>query len=529
MKWTTRLSKTKEWVCRLGFPKGDVPYPHSGFIPLRQTRIGAQVAPRRCPILRYGKSNSTVSQFVFFMKGFCVIDSLAGGFNYIRNIMMRVALIGENSIEYVNMLLDIWNNGDCAVLLDWRIPFEAAYQMMLEAGVTRCFMEARLLNKVSIPDNSKVSFSCFDIADRIPYFFTQNVRRKYRENKSKDEAVILYSSGTTGKSRGIILSHYAITTNADAILDYMKLTSNDCLYIVKSLSHSSTLTGELLAALRSGAKLVLAPTVVPPRYVLSRINDFSVTTICLNPTLLHMFIDECTKNEYNLSTLKTIYCSGSVLNDKVYAKAHDVFGGIDMFNVYGLSEAGPRVAAQTKDCCKSNSVGKSIKDVEITIVDDAGTIAKQGERGIVHVNTPSRYNGYAAGTEKHKSLYKGWLNTGDIGFIDDNGELHILDRVDDVMIIGAHKVYPGDVERLVLEDDEISGCAISKCTYNDAEIIGCLYVSNVDRTIDIIRRLKKSLMPYEIPKKFVRVDSLPVNRRGKIDKLAVSKKIESVL
>ena len=97
------------------------------------------------------------------------------------------------------------------------------------------------------------------------------------------------------------------------------------------------------------------------------------------------------------------------------------------------------------------------------------------------------------------------------------------------MIIGAHKVYPGDVERLVLEDDEISGCAISKCTYNDAEIIGCLYVSNVDRTIDIIRRLKKSLMPYEIPKKFVRVDSLPVNRRGKIDKLAVSKKIESVL
>lgn len=70
------------------------------------------------------------------MKGFCVIDSLAGGFNYIRNIMMRVALIGENSIEYVNMLLDIWNNGDCAVLLDWRIPFEAAYQMMLEAGET---------------------------------------------------------------------------------------------------------------------------------------------------------------------------------------------------------------------------------------------------------------------------------------------------------------------------------------------------------------------------------------------------------
>lgn len=61
MKWTARLSKTTDWVYRLGFPKGDVPYPYSGFIPLRQTRIGAQVAPRRCPILRCGKSNSIIS------------------------------------------------------------------------------------------------------------------------------------------------------------------------------------------------------------------------------------------------------------------------------------------------------------------------------------------------------------------------------------------------------------------------------------------------------------------------------------
>ena len=61
MKWTARLSKTTDWVYRLGFPKGDAPYPYSGFIPLRQTRIGAQVAPQRCPILRCGKSNSIIS------------------------------------------------------------------------------------------------------------------------------------------------------------------------------------------------------------------------------------------------------------------------------------------------------------------------------------------------------------------------------------------------------------------------------------------------------------------------------------
>lgn len=89
--------------------------------------------------------------------------------------------------------------------------------------------------------------------------------------------------------------------------------------------------------------------------------------------------------------------------------------GISVFNVYGLSEASPRVTAQTPECCKSNSVGKPIGGIEVAIVDDNGTLVPNGKRGIIHVSTPSLFSGYVIGERKHPSLYRGWLNTGDIG------------------------------------------------------------------------------------------------------------------
>ena len=110
--------------------------------------------------------------------------------------MSRVALIGDNSVEYVEQLLDIWNNGDCAVLLDWQIPFEIAFQMMLEAGVTICFIEERLLKKVTVPKESPISFISFDVSKYGSQLLPKTTYNKYHENHNFDEAVVLYSSGT---------------------------------------------------------------------------------------------------------------------------------------------------------------------------------------------------------------------------------------------------------------------------------------------------------------------------------------------
>lgn len=212
--------------------------------------------------------------------------------------MSRIGLIGENSIGYVDKLLDIWNNGDCAVLIDWRIPFNVAIEMV----------------KI-------ITFECFNqLADIIP----EKIAKKYKPNYNKNESLVLYSSGTTRKSKGIILTHYAINTNSDAIIDYMKPTPRNCMVVLKTFSHSLTITGELLAGLKSGMRLVIVPTIVPPRHILNNIEKFGVSLICLNPALLYLICDEVNRTRYALKMLKEVYVSGAILSDKVYEKAQAI-------------------------------------------------------------------------------------------------------------------------------------------------------------------------------------------------------------
>ena len=280
--------------------------------------------------------------------------------------MSRVALIGENSVEYVNALLDIWNNGDCAVLLDWRIPFKTAVKMMVEAGVTRCCIESGKYDDEKDIFSESFELEVFERKSDSAELLPQYIYDKYHDNYSDNEAIVIYSSGTTGTAKGIILSHYAIQTNADAIIDYMNPSVGDCIYIAKVISHSSTLTGELLVALKSGMKVVVASTIVPPRVILGNIERFHASIICLNPILLSMFCDEINRKSYNFSSLRIIYVSGSILNDEIYEKAHSTIANIPIYNVYGLSEAGPRVTAQRTEYCNGNSVGKPIKNVDVT-------------------------------------------------------------------------------------------------------------------------------------------------------------------
>ena len=436
----------------------------------------------------------------------------------VRVSMNRIALIGDNSVGYIDKLLEIWNSGACAVLLDWRIPCQTLVTMMNEADVHQCYIDEEIyeaLNSMYIA-NCGIIIELFNKIQTGTAVLPQWVYDKYIENYTTKEAVIIYSSGTTGGSKGIALSHYAINSNADSIIDYMNLTLDDCIYITKSMSHASTISGELLVALKTKSKLVISTTLALPRYTLRNISLYNVTTMCINPKLLSMYVDEQNRAIYDLSSLKTIYVSGDILTDKLYDKSHTAFSNIAIYNVYGLSEAGPRVTAQRSCCCKSNSVGKPIKGVKIMLVDQYGNPSKIGEYGIIHVNTPCLFNYYVVGDRKHSSLYNNWFNTGDVGYIDSFGELHILNRVDDMITINAHKIYPRDLEKAIVNCGKVDECVIIKILYRNSEHIGCLYVGKNDINNNIQELLKERFMAHEIPHIFMKCDELPRNINGKI-------------
>ena len=444
--------------------------------------------------------------------------------------MSRIALIGENSPEYISNLLDIWNSGNCVVLIDWRVPLVSAAQMMIEARVVECRIENKLFNSTYATYFSDIRVATYSKKAISAEYLSDCIFDEFKENYSQEEAVILYSSGTTGNAKGIILTHFAINTNADAIIDYMHPLSTDCIYLAKTLSHSSTLIGELLVALKSRMKLVIANTIVPPRFILGKIAEFNVSIICLNPTLASMLADEYIKDRYDLTSLNTIYISGAVLTDQLYKKLHTVFKDIDIFNVYGLSEAGPRVAAQRADCCASNSVGTEIQGVELRIINDDGTPVLQGEKGVLHIQSQSIFKGYVKGDRRQLvSRYNGWLNTGDIAFWDEHNELHIVGRADDIIILESHKIYPSDVEQVILSNSSIDECIVSKVEYDDKEILCCLYSGECIAPKEIRSRLRSYLTSYEIPRRFIRTERLPKTVNGKVSKIEAYKEIQEFM
>ncbi len=436
--------------------------------------------------------------------------------------MSRVALIGTNSPEFVDKLIDIWNSGDCAVLIDSQIPGNAAVDLMREASVDKCYHEKGVLN--NLPSlMEEISFEEYEVSSRSATYLTDDISSKYVEDYSTTEAVVIYSSGTTGKSKGIILSHYALSTNADAINDYMHLGNDDTIYIARSLAHLAALTGELLVGLKAHAKIVIAPIIVPPRFILNNLIKFNATVVCLSPTLLSLIVEECGRKHYELPMLRAIYTNGAKVNDKLYVKARNVLTNISIYNSYGLSEAGPRVTSQTENCCKGNSAGKPIKGVRVQIIDECGNVVENGRRGIIHVDTPSRFSGYISGKEKNPSLYNNWINTGDVGYFDEEGELHIVDRADDMIIIDSHKIYPSDIERKIIMNTSVYDCVVVKREFDGIDKLCCLYRGDEPLTAN---QLVYDLLPYEIPKIFVKVESFPQTNNGKISRQKIQEMLK---
>lgn len=432
--------------------------------------------------------------------------------------MSRIGLIGDNSIEYIEILIDIWNNGDCAVLIDWRIPHNIALKMISEASVCKCFIDKRLVERIRDHDISNIEFIQFyggkDFANVIPEY----IYGKYKNNDSSKEAVILYSSGTTGKSKGVILSHYAINTNANLIAEYMALEDGDCLYIVKTLAHASTLVGELLVALKKQIKTLLSPTVNNVRQIIENITTHKVSAICTNPTLLNLYTLAVNTQKVSLKGLKTIYTSGAIAEASLIEKAQKAFPHTEVLNVYGLSEAGPRVAAQRRGDISNvkGSVGKPLNKIDIAIVSNDGLQMPKMKKGIIHVKSPCLFTNYVSGELARKSLYNNYLNTGDIGYMDENNNLMITGRVDNMVTVDSHNIYPEEIEILINKNQLVKDCVIiPQKNVSRGNKLLCFYEADKDISYQLKRICVASLATYEIPSTFIRVNKIPVNNGKK--------------
>lgn len=437
--------------------------------------------------------------------------------------MGNVAIIAENSVDYVRVFTENLEREDTSVLIDWRLPDIKIAEIVKELNIERLFCDPLVSARLSNCDLHGLSISLLCKDEGISAVPNEIIKKweSVGRNYSEKTAVILFSSGTTGAAKGIKLSYRAINNNSDSIIDYIDRDNVRSILVSKTFSHSSTIVGEIIVALKLGLSIHIAPSMTQPKTILEYISSRKIDMYCVNPSMLYLLLLTLKKSEMFVDELRYLYVSGSRCSKELLQKASAFFLHTHLHNVYGATEVGPRITAQRNKYDTVGSVGVPIKNVEVEVVSECGTPCKTGDMGVVHVKTNSLMSGYCNSCEPRLSLYKDWYNTGDLGYKNQNGELFLVGRFDNMIIAAGHNVFPETVEEVVEMIDAVNECLVyGKPDSMYGEKIICLYSLKDESSCELSKEkmrafCKNYLAPFEIPHDFVCVKTIEKTTGGK--------------
>ncbi|MBP2245836.1 class I adenylate-forming enzyme family protein [Paenibacillus xylanexedens] len=334
----------------------------------------------------------------------------------------------------------------------------------------------------------------------------------------EDVALIMFTSGTTGEPKGALITEKGLIANVDDIAHYFNINDKDKILISRPLYHSGVITGELLVSLVKGVNIQFLDQKYNPRIIMEEILKNEITVFGGTPTLLH-HLAFFTKRSAKKLGIRVIAISGECLSAYIAKEIRHVFGGIDIYHVYGLTEAAPRVSCLSPNLFDQypESVGQSLRSVELRIVDDMGNTVGPNIDGNLLVRGPNIMKGYY--NSNSTPIIDGWLWTKDIACVDDAGLIFIKARADEMIIKGGMNIYPQEIERLLMMNPDIKDIIAYGIRKKEGMRIGINIVLSENVSLDkreIMSICSKSLSPYLLPDEINVVKTIDKNASGKV-------------
>ena len=342
------------------------------------------------------------------------------------------------------------------------------------------------------------------------------------EIASHDLAMLLYTSGTTGQPKGVMLSHANLAANTDSIVAYLGLDSSDS--IVASLPFYYSYGASVLHThLAVGARLVIERNLVFPHVMVETMVRERVSGFAGVPSSFVLLLNRVPLAQFDLSALRYVTQAGGAMAPAVIQRLRAALPQARLFVMYGQTEASARLTwlppARLDE--KPGSAGLPIAGVRIEVRDDAGAALPAGTPGEVWVCGANVMRGYWKDPAASAAvLHDGWLKTGDMGHLDEEGFLFLCGRRSDMIKTGAHRVHPQDIEEVIAELDSVAEVAVVGV---DDDVLGqtikAFVVSATSTPLSaeqIKAHCRARLAPYKIPKEVETVDSLPRTASGKI-------------
>jgi long-chain acyl-CoA synthetase len=341
------------------------------------------------------------------------------------------------------------------------------------------------------------------------------------DTREDDTAVILYTSGTTGKPKGAELTHANLMTNADvSSRTTCEIGPGDVVFGGLPLFHSFGQTVAMNASLRVGACLTLVPK-FDPGEALETIQRDEVTHFYGVPTMFGALLHHPDRAAYDTSSLRTCITGGASMPVEVLRGFEDAFEAI-VLEGYGLSETSPVACSNHPDKeRKPGSIGTPIEGVEMRVVDEDDKPVEQGEVGEIVIRGDNVMKGYWQRPDATaEAMRGGWFHSGDMARTDEDGYFYIVDRKKDLIIRGGYNVYPREVEEVLYEHPKIREAAVVGVPHEEwGEEIGAAVVLHDGEQLspeEVSAYVKDRIAAYKYPRIVWFLEDLPKGPTGKI-------------
>jgi long-chain acyl-CoA synthetase len=431
----------------------------------------------------------------------------------------RVCVWIENSIEFYVAYYAAWHIGAVVVPLNTFLIDKELLHIIKDAKPKVLFVSRSLFERIKGVDISLLPHCIFDdeidMQSLIPADFQG---RPVYQLEADTLSVLLYTSGTTGFPKGVMLSSRNILTNVAQVNSQVEVSSSDRLYGLLPLFHSFAQNTCVWSTFFVGATTIIIPKI--DRHWIFEGLEHKPTVIAGVPALYGLL---CLMKTASLSSVRYFICGGDALPDKIRS-GFELLYRRKICNGYGLTEASPFISAYLDDeLVQTNTIGKPAPAVACSLRDELGNEVERGQVGSLWVKGDNVMLGYYNDQEQTRQVIQdGWLNTGDLATFDYEGRLIIAGREKDLIIHKGFNIYPQEIENVLLSHPEVFKAAV--VGFNDPDVgevpIAFLAVrtelSDIQKQVRLL--CKENLAPYKVPRQFILLKDLPMTALGKIDK-----------
>jgi long-chain acyl-CoA synthetase len=336
----------------------------------------------------------------------------------------------------------------------------------------------------------------------------------------EDLAVIFYTSGTTGKPKGAMLTHANMISNAFATAETYKYSHKDIIISAMPMFHAAGQTNVMTAAFSQGAAIVLLPRFTPEQ-VFEALTAEKATVFIGVPTMYFQIIYDKQAERFAENNLRLCLVGAASMPEKILKEFGDKFKVV-ISEGYGISEAAPVVSHNPIDGVKKVlSIGIAIPGVEMKIFDDDDSELLPGQIGELVIRGPNVMKGYLnRPQESAEALRGGWLHSGDMAYMDEDNYFFIVDRKKDMILTGGFNIYPREVEEVLFTHEKVAEAAVVGIADQEkgekAKVFIVLKEGEVATAEEIMEFCRTRMAVYKAPREVEFVKSLPRNAAGKV-------------